>query len=216
MDSVQAADWLKENIEEFLAAMGGTSIFKQRHLDVFVEFVPVTFEPGKSEAHRTVEENGGLNEGDLAASNWVKRVHRRKEGQRVAHAIFGFANATAANHFLRYGLWVEGKKVWGRKHLSEPVRCMKCQGFGHVAAACKASADACARCGDAHRTEDCSATDEQRACANCKNVKRPHHGHGAADRACPVFVDKLQAWMERNPTARYPYFPVVGDPSSWV
>jgi hypothetical protein len=63
---------------------------------------------------------------------------------------------------------------------------------------------------------DCTAHDDKRACANCKIAKRPHEGHGAADRSCPIFQDKLQFVLERNPEAKYPFFLIAEDPSTWV
>ncbi|ELU05848.1 hypothetical protein CAPTEDRAFT_92817, partial [Capitella teleta] len=37
-----------------------------------------------------------------------------------------------------------------------PIRCFKCQHFGHVAAKCSKSVR-CSRCGEAHATADCRA-----------------------------------------------------------
>jgi hypothetical protein len=62
----------------------------------------------------------------------VKPAHRRHEGQRVAHAIFGFTGPEAANTLIRNGAWVEGRKVYGRKLLAEPIRCLKCQEVGSI------------------------------------------------------------------------------------
>ncbi|KAJ7884761.1 hypothetical protein B0H14DRAFT_1378835 [Mycena olivaceomarginata] len=72
-----------------------------------------------------------------------------------------------------------------------------------------------ARCGEMHRTVECVARDDERACSNCRAAKREYRGHGAADRACPTFEDALQFALERNPDAAHPYF-LVEDPSTWV
>jgi hypothetical protein len=60
----------------------------------------------------------------------------------------------------------------------------------------------------------CRANDKSRACSNCKAERQQHWGHGAADSNCPVFKDKLQFVLERNPEARYRYFP-MDDPLTW-
>ncbi|KAJ7698935.1 hypothetical protein B0H17DRAFT_926896, partial [Mycena rosella] len=146
-------------------------------------------------------------------ARWVKAPGQGRAGQKVAHVVFGFCTEAAANMFLREGMFMEGKKVYGYKLLSEPICCLKCQAVGHIAGSCQAARDTCA--GDHHASE-CTVADEERACANCKAAKRLHMGHGAADRSCPVFTDKLQFSLERNPAAKYPYFPAVNDPSSWV
>ncbi|KAJ7138922.1 hypothetical protein C8R46DRAFT_921775, partial [Mycena filopes] len=217
MNSTEAASWLKDNVQTFLSKMGGTSVYKERLLNVVAQYVPVSFDPDVAGALQNLERANNLPPGSLVKGRWIKPIGQRYPNQKVAHAIFGFSNAAAANVFLHHGMWIEGKPVNGHKLLPEPIRCLKCQGIGtnHIAANCSSSHDVCARCGDMHRTVACIADDEARACANCKTAKRPHEGHGAADRSCPVFIDKLQFTLERNPDAKYPYFPVEGDSSSW-
>ncbi|KAJ7762505.1 hypothetical protein B0H16DRAFT_1311730, partial [Mycena metata] len=215
--STEAATWLKANIESFLSCMGGTSIYKERLLNVVAQYVPVSFDPSQDGALRILESENNIPSGVLAKARWIKPVAQRNRGQKVAHAILGFSDPAAANIFLRQGIWVEGRSVSGHKLLPEPIRCLKCQGVGlnHIAANCPSIHDTCARCGEMHKTAACMVDDEARACANCRIAKRPHEGHGAADRSCPVFIDKLQFALERNPDAKYPYFPTPDDPSSW-
>jgi hypothetical protein len=218
MNTAAAAVWLKAEMPLFLSAMGGTSSFKDRLMNVVVQFVPVSFEPDQSGSLRAVEGDNPLLRGAFAKAHWIKPVQRRYKGQRVAHAIFGFTDAAAANALIRDGAWVEGSKVYGHKLLTEPVRCLKCQGvgLGHIAATCKSIHEVCARCGEMHRTNTCTVTNERRACANCRIAKMPHRGHGAADRSCPIFQNKLQYSLERNHEAKYPYFLIEDDPSTWV
>ncbi|CAK5284048.1 unnamed protein product [Mycena citricolor] len=81
---------------------------------------------------------------------------------------------------------------------------------------CPLTRDICARCAGEHRTGNCTKGDDERECANCKTKGRPHKRHGAADRSCPTFTDHLQASLQRNPDAKYRYYPVEDDPSSWT
>ncbi|KAJ7138703.1 hypothetical protein C8R43DRAFT_893174 [Mycena crocata] len=198
----------------FLAAMGGTSSYKQRLLNVVVEYVPVTFDPNRDGALHVVEGDNGYRSGSILKARYIKPVERRREGQTVAHVVFGFE--ATANAFLRAGMFVEGKRAFGRKLFTEPVRCLKCQVLGHVLVSCKSIHYACARCAGLHATRECTAADTERSCTNCRNAGRAHNGHGAADRACPVFAEKLQVALERDPGAKYPFFPVADDPESWV
>ncbi|KAJ7760949.1 hypothetical protein B0H16DRAFT_1312518, partial [Mycena metata] len=218
LDSSASAKWIKDNIEAFLAGLGGTSVYKQRFYNVKVQYIPVSFDPASQGVRRAVEDDNKFPKGSLAKAWWLKPPHRRHAQQRVAHAVLGFEDAAAANRVIRDGAFIEGARVYGGKLLAEPIRCMKCQGIGqnHVAATCKAQGDVCARCAEAHRTADCTVSDERRACANCKAAKRQYQGHGAADRTCPIFEEKLQYALERNPEASYPYFLVADDPNSWV
>jgi hypothetical protein len=217
LNTAAAAEWIRtpRRMSAFLAKMGGTSIFKPRSFSVVVEFVPVSFNPDLGSVLGEIEECSGIEKGGLIQARFIKPVARRMPGQRCAHAIFGFSSAEAANHAIRHSLFVEGKRVSARKLLAEPIRCLKCQRIGvdHVAATCRHE-DVCARCGEAHRTDTCRADDKSRGCSNCKAEKRQHWGHGAADRNCPVFMGRLQFALERNPEAKYRYFP-TDDPSTW-
>ncbi|KAJ7369232.1 hypothetical protein DFH08DRAFT_797012 [Mycena albidolilacea] len=79
-------------------------------------------------------------------------------------------------------------------------QCLRCQRIGviHVAAMCTHG----------------NGRQQGQGCSNCKAEKRQHWGHGAVDCHCPVFVGKLQFTLERNPEAKYKYFP-TDDPSTW-
>jgi hypothetical protein len=69
----------------------------------------------------------------------------------------------------------------------------------------------CGRCAANHRTGDCPVTDSGTfACSNCKVS-----GHGAVDRACPVFQREQERRRARDPTAGYRYIP-TNDPRTWA
>ncbi|KAJ7346401.1 hypothetical protein DFH08DRAFT_701205, partial [Mycena albidolilacea] len=84
-------------MDNFLEAMGGTSSYKERLYNVVVQYVPVTFDPAGRGTLDVVATDNGLPKGALAKARWIKPIERRKHGQRVAHAIFGFSNPRAAN-----------------------------------------------------------------------------------------------------------------------
>ncbi|KAJ7113047.1 hypothetical protein C8R44DRAFT_549119, partial [Mycena epipterygia] len=102
MSTAVAAEWIRvpERMNAFLAGMGGTSVFKPWPFSVFVEFVPVTFDPELEGALEGVEYANGIERGQLVSARYVKPIHRRHPGQRSAHAIFGFASPGAANHAI--------------------------------------------------------------------------------------------------------------------
>ncbi|KAJ6589309.1 hypothetical protein B0H19DRAFT_923461, partial [Mycena capillaripes] len=101
MNSAKGASWVKANMDAFLAAMGGTSFYKERLLNVVVQFVPVLFDPSRDGALHVVEGDNNMPVGDLAKARWIKPADQRHAGQRVAHAVFGFKAASTANTFLR-------------------------------------------------------------------------------------------------------------------
>ncbi|KAG1886670.1 hypothetical protein F4604DRAFT_1518753, partial [Suillus subluteus] len=116
------------------------------------------------------------------------------------------------NQAIRFGLTVEGKKVYARKLLPEPTRCLKCHVFdgGHIAAECNQVDDACGTCGAQHRTSACKVEDPGLYhCINCDTK-----GHASWSRDCPVFIRKWEVHKARNGDANYRYFPTE-DPNTW-
>jgi hypothetical protein len=61
-----------------------------------------------------------------------------------------------------------------------PLRCTKCQSFGHTTSSCRSNKIKCAKCGGSHRTDDCVT--QNICCPNCKG------DHPAFSRACPKFT----------------------------
>ncbi|KAJ6619246.1 hypothetical protein B0H10DRAFT_1793767, partial [Mycena sp. CBHHK59/15] len=102
MNSVVAANWLRlpERMREFLAGMGGTSIFKQRNPSLVMEFVPVSFDPSRDGALKVLEEDNNLGKGEIANARFIKKVENRRSRQHSAHTIFGFVSRKAANRVI--------------------------------------------------------------------------------------------------------------------
>ncbi|KAJ6453774.1 hypothetical protein C8R45DRAFT_759675, partial [Mycena sanguinolenta] len=217
MNSEAAAQWLKAIMPAFLAKMGGTTVHKERLYNLVVKFVPVSFDPEREGAFRVIEDDNAMLRGALANARWIKPIGCRKVGQKCAHLVLGCRDAETANRIIRERVWIDGSQVPAHKLLTEPIRCVKCQDVqtNHIAATCTAT-EACARCGEEHRTEACTVGVEGLACVNCKRAKREYKGHGAASRSCPVFEDKLQFALERNPEVAHPFYLAPNDPGSWV
>ena len=138
-------------------------------------------------------------------------------GQRTAIAIFRLASQEDANKIIRDGLYVEGKKVWGRNQVQEPRRCLKCQCYGdHKAAECRLIHEVCGQCGDQHRTSECSETDRSRfSCSNCKAASNNRHaGHGAVNRRCPIFLSRIEKMNKTRSNNAYKFY-CMADPKTW-
>jgi len=60
--------------------------------------------------------------------------------------------------FIRYKVSV---------YVPTPIRCGKCQRYGHKSQQCKRQEPRCPRCTEPHEYNKCTATDEQIKCANC-------------------------------------------------
>ena len=65
------------------------------------------------------------------------------------------------------------------KYIPPPLRCFKCNGFGHTANVCKKNVS-CTKCAEEHKKDECINMDIK--CSNCNSTD-----HGALDRNCPIF-----------------------------
>ena len=102
---------------------------------------------------------------------------------------------------LAHSLIVEHKKVYAEKCKWEPLRCLKCHGWGHIAASCEAPKDICGTCTLQHRTAMCTNGENPR-CVSCKVS-----GHSSWDHRCPVFQQKCHELNEKIDDNSMPYFP---------
>jgi hypothetical protein len=199
-------------MDRFAQELGGMMKAAPTLCMVIAEYVPVSFAPDTKSALERVECDSGLEPGAIREARYIKKPERRAQGQRVAHVMVGFTSPEQANLAIRNGLVIEGKRVAIRRHRMDPKRCMKCQGIGvsHNAADCKFIHDVCARCAGMHRTDQCQVSETANLkCANCKAS-----GHGAADRACPVFKEKARMLHAKIPNYEYRFFPTT-DPHTW-
>ena len=65
-------------------------------------------------------------------------------------------------------------------YIPPPLKCMKCQRFGHLKKWCRREEEICAKCGDAgHTSRSCQ---NETSCVNCNG------DHSAMDRQCPVYI----------------------------
>ena len=68
-------------------------------------------------------------------------------------------------------------------YIPKPIRCFKCQRFGHMAKNCKSNLR-CPKCGDEHSYNDCKV--EELKCCNCGGT------HSAAYHECPQYKTRQE------------------------
>ena len=89
----------------------------------------------------------------------------------------------------------EPRKV--RPFVPRPIRCNKCQSYGHSEFACRSKTPICMRCAsNTHQITDCQAAEAK--CAACEGP------HRASDRTCPVW-EKECAIIEVKTLQRLSY-----------
>ena len=141
--SKQAVDWLKDNdrLQKLADATGGKLMFKDRSYNIVVPFVPTATFIEESETLRLIENENELPVGSIAVARWIKPAHRRDTGQRVAHALFRLTTPEAANALIKNGMYINLERLCPAKDKKEPLRCLKCQRWGHMAKDCSTSRD---------------------------------------------------------------------------
>lgn len=200
--SDEAMKWINEGNrrkELAIAIEDGASV-KERTFSLIVPFVPLALRPEREVDLREIEEQNDLETGVISRARWVKPEHRRAPNQTVAHLILIMSSPSAANKSIRDGLSICQKKVYPKKLKREPIRCLKCQGYGHIATRCLLTIDICGTCSGNHRTESCTAY-KTSYCVSCQTTDHP-----SWHRECPEFKRKCRELDERSPENTMPYF----------
>ncbi|KAK5646388.1 hypothetical protein RI129_004852 [Pyrocoelia pectoralis] len=80
------------------------------------------------------------------------------------------------------------------------TRCFKCQGYGHPAKYCTATADTCSLCAGPHFHTACPHKDSPQThkCANCARAKLEDQAHPAISLKCPAYIRALDNSIRRT------------------
>ena len=73
-----------------------------------------------------------------------------------------------------------------RTFVLNPLRCFRCQAYGHVAAVCRREILRCEKCAGGHGIKECVVSEEKPVCANSGGA------HVAADQKCSCKRDRLR------------------------
>ena len=87
------------------------------------------------------------------------------------------------------------------KDKKEPIRCLKCQHWGHIARDCKKTTDTCGTCAKDHCSASCRSF-QTYYCVTCKTDL-----HSSADRNCPEYIKRQAALDVKTPENSMLYFP---------
>jgi hypothetical protein len=101
---------------------------------VIFRFVPCdrSFDLSNDKHLCDIEEENDLQAGSIAAASWCKHPDRRSLGQTMATLKVACANPNAANRLLTGHIRVNDHLVTVRKDIHIPIRCVKCQEYGHI------------------------------------------------------------------------------------
>jgi hypothetical protein len=210
VDSDISAKWYANtsNKVNLCVALGDNVSFRPKLFNVLAFNVPLTIDVSDPKHVDEINEANDLEDYAVSSIRWAKPSNRRAPQQKSAHLILSFLSPEAANRVISNGIWICNKKCHVERIKREPIRCLKCQGWNHMAKDCSETEDRCSNCAGAHRTAACLSPRAKR-CVSCKS-----DGHASWSRECPTFLKKAVEFNERNPENMLPFFPTA-DPWTW-
>jgi hypothetical protein len=207
-DSDDAAKWIAadENQHKICKELGDNTTFRTRTYNIMALNIPLILDPENNDHRLEICEANNLDQSAITSIKWAKAINKRSPTQRTAHLLLTFSNADAANRAITSGLYICNKRCHVEKAKREPTRCLKCQGWNHLAKECLEEHDRCSNCGDGHRANECRS--ENRYCVSCRS-----NDHASWSRSCPVFIRKTEEFNSRNPDNSLQFFPAA---DSWT
>ena len=119
----------------------------------------------------------------------LDRITVFRDGQRKATGIFILTfQSQALPKYIRVGYF----RVAVSQFIPNPVRCFKCQRYGHTKFNCKKN-EVCNKCGQEDHTDAQECKNEAK-CVNCKG------NHPSNDRSCPKWKEEKE--IQRIKTER--------------
>jgi hypothetical protein len=210
VDSDSLAVWFadKVNRAEFCSMLGDEVSFKTRLFRVIAYNAPLNLDTSDASHRDEIHEANGLEEETIKEFRWAKPLDRRSPNQRSAHLILSYTDPDSANRAISNGITVCNKRCHVEKVKKEPIRCLRCQGWNHMARECPEPYSTCGNCGEKHKTAECTHPKRTR-CVTCKT-----NDHASWSRECPSLLRRIGDYNERNPENLLPFF-LTSDPWTW-
>ena len=199
----EAATWIRDPTRKLALteSLGSDIWVKHRTYNLLISFVPITTRIDDNKTLRNIEQDNDIPCNSIIQMKWIKDPSRHEENQRVAHALMSLNSPKAANRLISEGIYYDLGKLHARKDKKDPLHCLKCQHWGHMARNCTETKDTCGTCGGGHHHMKCNSYCTY-YCANCKT-----NAHSSADKGCPEYQIQLAILNARTLENQMPYFP---------
>ena len=147
---------------------------KNLNLSVILRNVPLKFSDGEIVNHLIVKH-----------PSVAKAERFKKKGKRLPVVKVDFENGADKKQILISGISFEYYFLAAEDYIQKklPIRCSKCQIFGHKMQACKSKKFVCAKCGGNHETISCNVSDKM-LCVNSNSCD-----HSSDDKLCPFYIE---------------------------
>jgi hypothetical protein len=155
-DNDETARWLAtaENQRRICEEIGSNAEFRHRTYNILALNVPLALDPANDDHRLEICEANNMDRTAIMSIKWAKAVNKRLPTQRTAHLLLTFSNADAANRVITSGIDICNRRCHAEKAKRELIRCLKCQGWNHLARECLEEHDKCSNCGENHRASD--------------------------------------------------------------
>jgi hypothetical protein len=193
----------------FLQNFGVNASFIDSTYRAVMKFIPITLDPTIQTSIWGVENASSLTTESIKSIKWIKPAKFCKPNQCVAHTVTAFLIHKDANKAIQKELSIKGRKVSTHKQLPESNRCYNCHSLdqNHFAKDCPKEVV----CGSNHHPQDCEVVNpKEQFCVNCNT-----HGHPAWDPNCQAFIETHQKMWKLSKEAKYKYFPIPNNPTTW-
>ena len=199
--------------KELLTCICSTTKIQAQTCRVVFKFMPCngSFSPGNKDHLRTLESEHNLEEGSIIAALWIKKPEHQAPNQKTANVKVFCTSPIVANHLLMERIFISNSRVVITKDTQEPIRCNKCQEYGHICKQCK-NAEQCSNCARPHPTTECNYPNDPH-CVSCSTSSK----HASSDKgSCPQFAKHTSSIDACLPKNAMPYFLILGQPNTFV
>ena len=171
---------------------------------IIMRFVPCSsqFDPGNDAHLREVEVENDIPPNSITLATWCKHLENRSPNQKSATLKVMCTSPESANLFITGRIQIDDHLVTVHKDIKLPIRCLKCQEYGHTRDSC-IGVERCANCASINHSTFSCAHEGAPSCVSCGTGSM----HASSSPNCPAFAKKCAALDERTPENTMPYFP---------
>ncbi|QRV96841.1 hypothetical protein RhiJN_24859 [Ceratobasidium sp. AG-Ba] len=190
---------LTELALKFEKCYGLDAKFYGQQATILMEGAPISLKLNDSDVS-ALEQGCQLDHGSILGLTWAKPVKARTPGQTRAAVKVLLRSQDYADDLIGSRCYLDEGRVYFRRIEEDPIRCLKCQKYGHKSTSCRSHQDICRQSSDKHRSSACNRPGLTH-CANCSSDE-----HASWSRDCPEFSKAREKFNKQQPKNRRRFF----------